>query len=110
MKRMFIFTMMCLIGMVSLNAQTSGEETMSPVKWVTIINSTSFMRMWLHPGGSDSKESACNAGDPGSIPGSGRSPEEGNGNLLQLFLPREFHGQRSLGGLQSMGPQRVRHN
>ena len=29
------------------------------------------------------KESACNAGDPGSIPGSGRSPGEGNGNLLQ---------------------------
>ena len=34
-------------------------------------------------GGSDSKESACNAGDPGSIPGSGRSPVEGNGNPLQ---------------------------
>ena len=33
--------------------------------------------------GSDSKESACNAGDPGSIPGSGRSPKEGNGNSLQ---------------------------
>ena len=29
------------------------------------------------------KESACNAGDPGSIPGSGRSPAEGNGNPLQ---------------------------
>ena len=29
-------------------------------------------------GGSDSKESACNAGDPGSIPGLGRSPGEGN--------------------------------
>ena len=35
------------------------------------------------PGGSDSKESACNVGDPGSIPGSGRSPGEGNGNPLQ---------------------------
>ena len=34
-------------------------------------------------GGSDSKESACNAGDPGSIPGSGRSPGEGNDNPLQ---------------------------
>ena len=31
----------------------------------------------------DSKESACNAGDPGSIPGSGRSPAEGNGNPFQ---------------------------
>ena len=35
------------------------------------------------PGGSDGKESACNAGDLGSIPGSGRSPGEGNGNPLQ---------------------------
>ena len=35
------------------------------------------------PGGSDSKASACNMGDPGSIPGLGRSPGEGNGNLLQ---------------------------
>ena len=35
------------------------------------------------PGGSDCKASACNAGDPGSIPGSGRSPGEGNGNPLQ---------------------------
>ena len=35
------------------------------------------------PGGSDGKESACNAGDPGSIPGSGRFPGEGNGNPLQ---------------------------
>ena len=37
----------------------------------------------VFPGGSDSKVSACNAGDPGSIPGSGRSPEEGNGYPLQ---------------------------
>ena len=35
------------------------------------------------PGGSDSKASAYNAGDPGSIPGSGRSSGEGNGNLFQ---------------------------
>ena len=35
------------------------------------------------PGGSDSKESTCNVGDLGSIPGSGRSPGEGNGNPLQ---------------------------
>ena len=35
------------------------------------------------PGGSDDKESACNAGGPGSIPGLGRSPGVGNGNPLQ---------------------------
>ena len=36
---------------------------------------------------SDGKESACNAGDPGSIPGSGKSPGEGNGNPLQYSCP-----------------------
>ena len=35
------------------------------------------------PGGSDSKESACNEGDPDSTPGSRKSPEEGNRNPLQ---------------------------
>ena len=38
---------------------------------------------WGFPGGSDTKGSACNAGDLGLIPGSGRSPGEGNGNPLQ---------------------------
>ena len=36
-------------------------------------------------GGSDCKESVCNIGDPGLIPGSGRSPGERNGNLLPVF-------------------------
>ena len=49
-------------------------------------------------GGSDSKESACSAGDPGLIPGLGRSPGEGNGYPTPVFLPGEFHGQRSLAG------------
>ena len=39
------------------------------------------------PGGSDGKVSAYNAGDPGSIPGWGRSPGEGNGNPLQYSCP-----------------------
>ena len=38
---------------------------------------------WGFPGGSEDKASACSAGDPGSIPGLGRSPGEGNGNPLQ---------------------------
>ena len=44
-----------------------------------------YIYISLFPGGSDGKASACNAGDPGLIPGSGRSPVEGNGNLLQRF-------------------------
>ena len=41
----------------------------------------------LFPGSSVGKEHACSAGDPGSIPGTGRSPGEGNGNPLQYFWP-----------------------
>ena len=51
------------------------------------------------PGGSDGKES--HAGDLGLIPGSGRSPGEGNGKPTPVFLPGESHGQRSLGGKSS---------
>ena len=40
------------------------------------------------PGGSDGKESTCNVGDLDSIPGSGRSPGEGNGNPLQNSIWR----------------------
>ena len=41
------------------------------------------MNTHIFPGGSDGKESACNAGDPGLIPGLGRSPREENGYSLQ---------------------------
>ena len=44
------------------------------------------------PCGSAGKESACNVGDLGLIPGLGRSPGEGKGYPLQDFWPREFHG------------------
>ena len=47
------------------------------------------------PGGSDCKVSACNVGDPGSIPGSGRSLG-GRWQPTSVFLPGESHGQRSL--------------
>ena len=48
------------------------------------VDLAQFLRAQVRfPGGSDSKESACNAEDLGSIPGSGRSPGEGHGNPLQ---------------------------
>ena len=54
--------------------------------------------------GSDGKESACNAGDPGSTSGLGRSAgEEGNVYPLSVFLPGEFHEQRSLVGYSPWG-------
>ena len=45
-----------------------------------------FKQYWGFPGGSEGKASACNAGDPGLIPGLGKSPGEGNGNPLQHCL------------------------
>ena len=59
--------------------------------------------------GSEGKESAYNAGDPGSIPGSGRSPTEGNGNPLQ-YSCLENSMDREPGGLQSMGSPGVGHS
>ena len=43
------------------------------------------MCVYIYKRGSEVKASACNAGDPGSIPGMGRSPGEGNGNPLQYY-------------------------
>ena len=55
------------------------------------------------PGGSVSKESACNAGHLGSIPGLGRSPGGGNGNPLQYSCLENPHGERSLMVYSSWG-------
>ena len=55
------------------------------------------------PGGSDSKESTCNAGDLGSIPGFGRSPGGGHGNPFQYSCLENPHGQRSPEGYRPWG-------
>ena len=55
------------------------------------------------PCSSVGKESACNAGDPGSIPRLGRSPGKGNGNPLQHSSLENPHGQRSLAGHSPWG-------
>ena len=49
------------------------------------------------------KNLSANAGDTGSVPGSGRSPGEGNGNLLPVFLSRKSHGLSSLVGYTPQG-------
>ena len=53
--------------------------------------------------GSDDKESACNAGDLGSIPGLGRFPGGGHGNPVQYSCLVNPHGQRSLVGYSPWG-------
>ena len=57
----------------------------------------------LPPSGSHGKNPACNVGDLGSIPGSGRSLREGNGNPLQYSCLEKSHGQRSLAGYSPWG-------
>ena len=62
------------------------------------------MFIFTVPSGSDRKESACNAGDAGSIPGSGRSPGERNGNHSSI-LAWKIPGTDEPGGVQSRGSQ-----
>ena len=62
--------------------------------------------MFFFPGGSDDKEAACTVGDPGSIPGSGRSPGEEMATHSGI-LAWEIPWTELLGGLQSLGSQRV---
>ena len=53
------------------------------------------MCVYIYKRGSEVKASACNAGDPGSIPGMGRSPGEGNGSPLQYScMGREVKSER----------------
>ena len=59
---------------------STGKETVSLSSWVGV------------PGSSAGKQSACNAGDPGSIPGSGRPPGAGRGELLQYSWLENPHG------------------
>ena len=63
---------------------------------------------WGFPVGSDSKESTCNVGDTGLIPGWGGTPGEGktHSSSLAWRIPR----REGPGGLQSMGSQRVGHD
>ena len=61
--------------------QSTGSQRVGH-DWVTSPSLIQSARSGF-PSGSDGKESACSAGDPGSIPGSGSSPGEGNSNLLQ---------------------------
>ena len=62
------------------------------------------------PGGSDSKESACNMGELGLIPGLERSPGGGNGNPFQDSCLENPMDRGAWWAIQSTGSQRVRHN
>ena len=78
----------------------------------TKIIATNICQMLIlgFPGGSVSKESACNVGDLGSIPGLGRSPGGGQGNPSQYSCLENVPRTAESGGLQSMGSPRVGHD
>ena len=72
---------------------------------------TTYLLIYLgFPGGSDSKESACNAGDMGLIPESGRSLGEGNGCPLRYSCLVNSMDRGAWRVIQSTGSQRVRHD
>ena len=89
------------------------EQYCSLLQWLFLINiyvcnRHRYAYTYIHtytyegfPGSSDGKESACNVGDPGSIPGSGRYPGEGNGNPLQYSRLGNLIGY-SLWGLKEL--------
>ena len=62
------------------------------------------------PGGSDGKESTCDAGNLGSVPGVGKIPLRKAWQPTSVFLPGESPWTEESGRLQSMGSQRVRHD
>ena len=85
--------------------ESEKERDSARNKWLVnpykIWHGVSFI--WGFPGSSDGKESACNGGDPSSIPGLGGSPGERKGNPLQCSYLAEPHGQRSLAGYNPWG-------
>ena len=87
-----------------------GHVSFMSINIKAIIVPTLMVKQFAHKyfsGGSSDKESACNAGDPGPIPGSGRVPWRRAWQPAPVFLPGEFHGQKNLAGY-SPGGHRVR--
>ena len=101
------------IGMVSflslmLQFSTNHKNEMAAEKYLLDaewINAYTYHGMIGFPHSSVDKESACNAGDLGSIPGLGRSPGEGDGNSLQYSCLENPMDRGAWQALQSIGSQ-----
>ena len=100
------------LGSITMN-KASGSDGI-PVELFQILKDDAvkvlhsiYQQIWLgFPHSSVGKDSACSAGDPGSMPGSGRSPRIVKRRKWQptpVFLPGESHGQRSLAGYSPWG-------
>ena len=84
----------------SIRTYSSVEPTDERSQLLSTIFGTNFALIYYSSVG---KESACNVGDLGSIPGLGRSPGEGNGNPLQYSCLEKPHGRRSPVGYSPYG-------
>ena len=70
--------------------------------WSSVGIRTHILADMGFPGSSVVKESSCSAGELGSIPGLGRSPEEGKGSPTPVFWPGESHRLYSLWGRREL--------
>ena len=96
-----------------INFHTVFNACIGSAKKFAWVCMTSYGEIWMNflanplflllPHGSDGKESACNVGDLGLIPGLGRSPGGGHGNPLQYCSLKNPHGQRSPVGYSPWG-------
>ena len=85
-----------------VNWKVLARYVFGDISWIQV------MKGFYYQGGASA--SAGDAGDTGSITGSGRSPGGGHGNALQWILACRIPWTEEPGGLQSMGLQRVGHN
>ena len=99
---------LCSIKFMPIAVQPSPSHP----HWNLLLTCRLPLFEWSFPGGSDGKESACKAGDLGSIPGSGRSPGEEYGYPLQYSCLENSIEEKLVGlqSIQSMESQRVRHS
>ena len=94
---------MCIYSYYMINAFSGFTKLSSVIQSFLILAGPFIIFIILKivyslgfPGGSDGRASACNEGDLGSIPGSGRSPGEGNGNPLQYSCLENSMGRGAL--------------
>jgi len=93
------FAVMATVYIIVLN----GHKLRALGKVLIFLNKVLFLSSSGFPCSSVGKEFACNLEDPGLIPGSGRSPGEGNGNPLQYSCLENPHERRSLAGYSLWG-------
>ena len=89
--------------LVLKNSSCNEKRQTIRFKILVLMEGILFSHLARYSGSSEGKESFCSAGDLGLIPGSGRSPGEGNGNPLQYSCLENPHGQRSLAGYSPCG-------